>query len=234
MDGIQLTGQQLWLRFALFLPKLITSLVVFVVTLLLAAMAQRGTHRLLQRRKETERLAGVISHIVRWAVIVMGCVVALQQVNFDVTAFVAGLGILGFTIGFGLQDVSKNFVAGLILLLQHPFNIGEAIEIGGFTGTVVMVNLRATVLRTFDGRQVHVPNANVLTSPIVNLSREIRRRLDLDVGVSGNSDLELVTRVAVGGTGQNPRGTRRPRAARGVQGIRVVDHRPGTLLLDQR
>jgi small-conductance mechanosensitive channel len=97
----------------------------------------------------------------------VGVVVSLQQVNFDVTAFLTGVGILGFTVGFALQDVSKNFVAGLLLLLQQPFVIGETIQVTGYTGEVTAITMRATEIKMEDGQLVMIPNATVFTSPIV-------------------------------------------------------------------
>jgi small conductance mechanosensitive channel len=152
----------------------------------------------------------MIGTLTRWTVIVFAAVLALEQVNFDLTAFLAGLGIVGFTIGFAIQDVSKNFVAGLLILLQQPFDLGDAIEVGDFSGVVLDVNLRATEINTFDGRYVTIPNADVFTSPIVNFSRATRRRVSLDVGVAYDSDLAQVTRTtleaiqAVGGLLKEP------------------------------
>jgi len=133
-----------------------------------------------------------------WSVIVLGIVAALQQVGFNLTAFLTGLGILGFTVGFALQDVSKNFIAGLLLLLEQPFDIGDTIEVGKHLGTVANVEIRATEIYTVDGQNVIIPNAEVFTSPIKNYSRYTKRRFDLSVGVAYDSDLELVRETALG------------------------------------
>jgi small conductance mechanosensitive channel len=133
--------------------------------------------------------------------IVLAITIALQQVGFNLTAFLTGLGIVGFTIGFALQDVSKNFVSGLLLLIQQPFNIGETIEVTGFTGTVISINLRATEMHTLDGRVVLIPNADVFTNPITNFSRAVARRVALEVGVDYESDLEGVRQVAINAIG---------------------------------
>lgn len=122
---------------------------------------------------------------------------ALQTIGFNLTAFLAGLGILGFTVGFALQDVSKNFVAGLLLLLSQPFEIGDAIEVAGYTGIVQTIELRATELRMFDGIQVLIPNADVFASPLTNFTRNKLRRLEVNVGVAYSTDLENVRQVAL-------------------------------------
>ncbi len=189
--------QDMLTQLILFLPKLITALVVFVAGLVLAGLVSRALRRAFERRNADLEITLLASKVTRWGVVVLGTIVALDQVDFNVTTFLAGLGILGFTVGFALQDVSKNFVAGLLLLLQQPFDIGEMVQVGEFTGKVQMVDLRATEITTLDGRLVLIPNADVFTSPIVNLGRPDRRRIELEVGVSYDSDLERVRQLAL-------------------------------------
>jgi small conductance mechanosensitive channel len=93
-----------------------------------------------------------------------------------VTAFLTWLGIIGFTVGFALQDVMKNFAAGIILLIQKPFSVGEVIGVNGFDGTVLEITLRTTEMKALDGRLVTMPNADVLSNPIINYTRADRRR----------------------------------------------------------
>jgi small-conductance mechanosensitive channel len=93
--------------------------------------------------------------------------------------------------------VAKNFVAGILLLVQQPFDIGEVIETSEYAGTVLDISLRATEMRTFDGRYVFIPNADVFVNPLINYSRAPRRRINLQVGVATDADLEQVSRVAL-------------------------------------
>lgn len=134
----------------------------------------------------------------RITVLVLGTVQALAQVNFNVTGFVAGLGIVGFTIGFALQDVTKNFVAGILLLLQQPFDLGDSIEVAGYTGTVKDITLRTTEIRTWDGRDVFIPNGDVYVKSITNYSRDPRRRVQLSISVNKEWDLEKLTDTVLG------------------------------------
>ena len=151
----------------------------------------------LRYRKADPELSLVLARLVQWSVIVGAILVSADQVGVDITAFLTGLGILGFTLGFALQDVSKNFVAGLLILLQQPFELGDTIEVSGFTGTVLDINLRDTEMRTVDGLRVRIPNGDVFTSPILNYTNVANRRLDLAFGVVYGSDLDKVRRVAV-------------------------------------
>lgn len=196
MENITQIPQDWLTDFVRFLPRLIFSLTIFVAALAGAGMMGGLVQREMERRRVDPELALLSGQVTRWGTVTLGFIIALQQVYFDVAAFLTGLGILGFTIGFAIQDVSKNFVAGMLLLLQQPFEIGDAIEVGDFSGTVITVTLRATELRTFDGKYVLIPNADVFTSPIVNFSRDPLRRLDLVVGVAYDSDPDLVRQTA--------------------------------------
>ncbi len=185
------------------LPKLAVALLIFLVSLYLAKLVSGMLLRVLERRKVNSGAERLVSETVRWSIIVYGSVMALQQFA-DVTAFLAGLGILGFTVGFALQDVMKNFAAGVLLLLQKPFRIGDNISVAGFDGTVTAIDLRSTEIRTFDGRTVIVPNADVLNHAIINFTRSVNRRVELPVGVAYGSDLEQVQKLAMDAVGQVP------------------------------
>ncbi len=188
---------------AALLPKMAVALLIFLASLYLAKLVSGMLLRVLERRKVNSGAEGLISETLRWSIIVYGSVMALQQFA-NVTAFLAGLGILGFTVGFALQDVMKNFAAGVLLLLQKPFRIGENISVAGFDGTVTAIDLRSTEIKTFDGRTVIVPNADVLNHAIVNFTRSVHRRVELPVGVAYGSDLEQVQKLAKDAIGQVP------------------------------
>lgn len=183
--------------FLLFLPKMLAAMVLFVITLYLAAWISKLIRRILEKRRTDPGITLLVYHVTRWTIVILGTISALRQVNFEVTAFLAGLGILGFTVGFALQDISQNVIAGFLLLIQKPFELGDLIQIDEFTGTVLSVDLRSTELRTRDGHNVLIPNAYVFTKPITNYSRQATWRISLPIGVAYNSDLELVQRVTL-------------------------------------
>ena len=178
------------------IPNLLTALGIFVVSIYFAKVSSRVLTRVLKVRKAPEGVTQLLAQLAFGAVIVFGVITALQRF-FDVTAFLAGLGILGFTVGFALQDVMKNFAAGVILLIQQPFHIGEFIGVSGFDGVVLEIDLRSTEMRALDGRIVNIPNADILSSPIVNYTRAKRRRVELPVGVSYDADTDVVRKVVL-------------------------------------
>jgi small-conductance mechanosensitive channel len=168
----------------------------------LARWISSGVIRLVRRageeRKLDSELIVLLELLTRWGILAIGIVLALEQLapgRFG--SLIAGLGVAGVTIGFALQDVAKNFIAGVLLLVTRPFELGDTIEVSGFQGKVLAINLRATELRELDGRFLIIPNADVFVSPIVNFTRAPRRRIELALGVSADSDLELTSRTAL-------------------------------------
>ena len=177
-------------------PRLFTALVIFILSLYLARLISNLLRRVLQKRLAPVGVVQLLEQLVRWSIIVAGAITALQQF-FEVTAFVASLGILGFTIGFALQDIMKNFASGVILLLQQPFHVGETIGVKGFDGTVLAIDLRATEMRALDGRLVILPNAEVLANPIINYSRANHRRVDLSFNLSHKTEPSMVRQIVL-------------------------------------
>jgi small-conductance mechanosensitive channel len=184
-------------QFNAWLPGLLATLLILLASLILASLARRAVRLATARRSVSAQVAPLLSSLAYWAILLTGLTVSLQQVGVNITAIVAGLGIAGFTLGFALQDVSKNFVSGVLLLLERPFRIGEAVELSGFSGTVSKVDLRATEIHTFDGRVVVIPNADVFTKPITNLTRTGSRRVELKLAVLAGSDVEQVRASAL-------------------------------------
>ena len=132
------------------IPNLLTALGIFVVSIYLAGVFGKIIRRVLKVRAAPEGVIQLLAQLGYSLVIVFGVITALQRF-FDVTAFLAGLGILGFTVGFALQDVMKNFAAGIILLIQQPFHVGETIGVTGYDGAVLEIDLRSTEMKTWDG-----------------------------------------------------------------------------------
>ncbi|MGB7873165.1 MAG: mechanosensitive ion channel [Anaerolineales bacterium] len=177
------------------LPNVLTAILIFVASLYVAKLLSNLLKQVLLKREADREVTMLLGKITRWSIIVAGIITALQRF-FDVTAFLTGLGILGFTIGFALQNIMQNFVSGIILLIEQPFDVGDAVELNSYGGAILSINLRTTEMRTFEGLIVMIPNADVLSNTITNYTRAARRRIELPVGVSYGSD-PAVTRQTV-------------------------------------
>ena len=179
------------------IPSVIASMVVFLVSLFLAAWLAKLVRKALEQREVRRELVILLSRLTRWSVMIIGGIWALQVVGFNVSAFVAGLGVTGLIIGFALQDISKNFTSGALLMIQEPFSLGDYIEVAGNEGEVMDIQMRATELLSPDGLRVLIPNADVFTNTIINYTKTSRRRVKLTIGVAYDSDLPKVTETAL-------------------------------------
>jgi small conductance mechanosensitive channel len=177
-------------------PVILLALIAFIAGVYLARLGKALVQRGLKFRHADPELSLLLGRVVQWGIVIFALLFATQQIGVDITAFLTGLGILGFTLGFALQDISKNFVSGILMLLQKPFSLGDTIEVSGFNGRVLDITLRDTVLLTGDGLRVRIPNGDIFTKPILNFSRLSRRRIELTLGVDYDSDLDEVRRVA--------------------------------------
>lgn len=182
-------------------PELVSRSLLAIAILAVSFLVSRWLARVVagaaRRQKAEAGVQEILRRLTRWGVMILGAVLAIEQVVPNVTSLLAGFGIAGLTIGFALQDVAKNLIAGILLLLQRPFEIGHSIEVSGFTGNVLDIKLRTTDIRTLDGRFVTIPNADVFVNPITNFSRAPSRRLEVSAGLSYRTDLRNARQLAL-------------------------------------
>jgi small conductance mechanosensitive channel len=198
MEFINFDLQAILETIVAFLPRLGLALLVYIIAHWISIWATRLLRRRLAKQKADEELIILLQMLTRWGIRALGIVLALEQLAPGrLSTLLAGLGIAGVTIGFALQDVAKNFIAGILLLLTQPFEIGDTIDVSGFTGKVLAINLRSTEMREADGRFVIIPNSDVFVSPIVNFTRAPKRRAKLPFGITIDTDLNLAVQTAL-------------------------------------
>ncbi len=176
------------------LPNVLTALLIFAVSYYVGRWLSRVLTRVLQKQNAEPGISHLLSQILKWTIISLGFITALQRF-FNVTAFLTGLGIIGFTIGFALQNIMQNFVSGVILLVQRPFKVNDEVNLSGHEGTVEKIGLRTTEIRLRNGLLAFLPNADVLAQPIINISRANGFRVELPVSIPYEADTEEVRAV---------------------------------------
>ena len=140
--------------------------------------------------------AVAISGTTRYVVLLAGFVMAAGVAGVDLAKFGFLAGALGVGIGFGLQNIVGNFVSGLILLFERPIQVGDVVDVAGAAGTVTQIGIRASKVTTFDGSDVIVPNADLISKPVVNWTgSNPNRRFDVTVGVAYGSSMESTARA---------------------------------------
>lgn len=148
-----------------------------------------------EKAKIDSSVAFVLSRFTRWAIFVVGILLALAQVNFDVMTLAAGIGGLSVAFGLAMQNISQNFVSGIMLLIQQPFKVGDVVKVDDEIGIITDIQIQATTIRTFDGVLVIIPNCQVYNNIITNFSNTPKRRLRIAIGVDYNTDLDKADRI---------------------------------------
>lgn len=143
-----------------------------------------------------ESIQYTISVAIKYFMVICGTFVGLQILGVKMTALTVFAGTVGIGIGFGLQDIAKNFISGLIILIERPIKIGDYIEVGELPGRVKAIKARSTIVDTFDNISVVVPNSEFMSQRIVNWSHSDRIiRVQVPVGVAYGSDIDLVKKI---------------------------------------
>lgn len=200
MDGIQ----SLWTRSKEMLnglidiiPNLILAFIVFILFVFLARGIRNFVRHLTQNRRHARNLGLVLGRLAQGITLLVGLFIALSIVipTFQAGDLVQLLGISGVAIGFAFRDILQNFLAGILILLTEPFQINDQIIFKDFEGTVENIQTRATLLRTYDGRRIVIPNSELFTnSVLVNTAFE-NRRLQYDIGIGYGDDILLAKQL---------------------------------------
>ena len=134
------------------------------------------------------QLIPVIQKGVRSIIWVLGIIIGLDNIGFDITAMIAGLGIGGLALALAAQDSVKNIFAGIMIFLDKPFRIKDRIQVDGFDGTVEEVGLRSTRLRTLEGRIVTIPNSRFTDNSVTNVTSQPTLKVKLNLGLTYDTD----------------------------------------------
>ncbi|KAF0675851.1 mechanosensitive ion channel family protein [Profundibacterium mesophilum] len=180
------------------LPNIGIALVLLVLSWFLALWLGRVVTRSGARR-DRENLGEVGGSLLRWTVFIVGLMLAVTIVAPSVTPadLFAGLGIGSVAIGFAFKDILQNLLAGILILLRQPFEVGDQIVSGGHEGTVERIETRATLIRTYDGRRVVIPNSDIYTDAVIVNTAFDKRRSQYDILIGCSDDLEAACKLIV-------------------------------------
>jgi len=172
--------------------KAIVFLLILLVFKILAGMIGNLVDKATKRSKleMSELLRSFFVGTTRKVVFLVGLMFAFSSVGVDLTPILTGLGVLGFVVGFALQDTLGNFAAGIMILLYRPFDLGDVVEAGGVVGKVTALSLVSATLTTPDNQVVIVPNGSIWGGTIRNVTANNTRRVDLALGVGYDDDLD--------------------------------------------
>ncbi len=186
-------------EFISMLPNLVIAALVFVFGIYLSKVLRRVSHKLISRISNQLTLNKLFASFVHVLLIGVTIFVTLSILKLEtaVTSILACAGIIGLALAFAFQDIAANFISGVFISFRRPIHIGDIVKLADYMGKIQDINLRDTVLLTFQGQKVIIPNKDVFQNPIENYTMLGKRRMDLVVGVSYGDDLEKVKRVVL-------------------------------------
>ena len=177
--------------------RLLMALAVLVVFAGLYLLLRAALGTLFRRAKLEQDAADLMLTTLKIVVIGFAAIAALDQLRFEVTTLLAGLGVAGLALGFAAKDTLANFIAGVTILWDRPFRVGDRVEIDGEFGQVKKVTLRSTRIHTNQNRVVIIPNQNVVNNKIVNHTMQASLRLDIPFGIAYKDDIERAREVVL-------------------------------------
>ena len=191
-------------------PVSLTSVTMLIFMFLVFLIASRTINRiilgpLLNRFSIDESIRYNLLRISHYIIMITGTVIAFQFIGIDLSGLAVIFGLLSVGIGFGLQNVTSNFIAGIILLFERPIKIGDRVTVGDTEGDVLDINIRSTTIRTLNNISIIVPNSEFVSSNVINWSHgDARIRVEINVGVSYNSDVDTVLRALLEAADEHP------------------------------
>jgi small conductance mechanosensitive channel len=180
------------------LPNLGIALVVLILFLFAAKVARRAVLRVFKRRSRPD-LAAMLAGAAQWSVIGLGLLIVATIIfpSISPANLLSTLGIGSIAIGFAFKDILQNWLAGLLILLRQPFRQGDQIVVGKHEGTVERIEARATLIKTYDGRRVIIPNSSVYTDAVTVNTAFPLRRSQYDVGSGYGDDIEQACEIII-------------------------------------
>ncbi len=190
--------QQWYVLFIKMLPNIVLAIVMMAIFIFAAKFLRRLTSKIMLRLSGKASGTYVVSTIVYLTTIFVGLFFALDILQLDkaVSSLLAGAGILGLALGFAFQDLSSNLISGIYITFKKPFEVGHTVETNGFIGNIEDIQLRSTTIRTFSGLHLMIPNKDIFQKPMINYSLTPYRRIEINMAVSIDSDLEKVVTIS--------------------------------------
>lgn len=170
-------------------------ILVLFVTWIVAGIISRIVSKALTRARFDETLSKFFAKMARWGVLLMGVLACLSLFGVETTSFAAVIGAAGLAIGLAFQGTLSNFASGVMLLIFRPFKVGQFVKVGGEAGTINEIDLFTTTLDTTDNRRIIIPNSEIFSSTIENVSHHSKRRIDVNVGTAYEADLDQTRQV---------------------------------------
>ena len=171
------------------LPNILIAILVFIVFIYIAKYAGRGIRKLL-KKKGRENFGEILGSFSKWVLLLIGLMMSLtiMSPNLSPADLIASLGVSSVAIGFAFKDILQNWLAGILILMRRPFEIGDQIVVNGFEGTVERIETRATIIKQYNGKRIVVPNSQIYTNSVKVITANDLIRSQYDIGLGYDQD----------------------------------------------
>lgn len=173
---------------------LLIFLIVVLLSVLVARFIRLYLHRMF-REKVAPDILSILEKMVYYAVIIIGVISVLPQIGVNLTGLLVAGGVIGVVIGFASQSVVSNLISGLFLVFERPVRIGDQINVEDTSGFVEDIRILSTIVRTYDGIYVRIPNEKVFSSNIANYVANAARRFEYTIGISYSDDAQRAIQI---------------------------------------
>lgn len=184
-------------EFLKILPRIALAILVIILGVLLAQLITNIYKRRFQQKSEDPLMSKFLAQAIKIILIIIAIMLALRVAGLDgiATGLLTAVGGGAIILGFAFQDIGKNFLAGIILAFNRPFNINDTIKVGDIFGRVKELSFRYSHIKSFDGRDIYIPNSDVLTKPVENYTADGFFRVDFTVGIGYEDDISKAKKV---------------------------------------
>ncbi|WP_298348674.1 mechanosensitive ion channel family protein [uncultured Dokdonia sp.] len=174
------------------LPQITTGILIIVIGVLIAGWIGRFARKRISERTDDPLMSKFLGTAIKYLVIVITIMLALRAAGLGgvATGILTAAGASAVVLGFAFKDIGENFIAGIILAFNRPFDVDDTVMVGSNIGKVKTLDLRYTKLKTFDGKDVYIPNSDVLTEPVTNYTEDGFYRWDFVIGIAYEDNIE--------------------------------------------
>ena len=186
-------------QFVIFAPRIFAALAILIVFIFIGRFLGRSLVRLIERGNLTQTHKVFFKNLLTWFFILLGIVIGLNVLGIEtaLSGFLAGSGVAAIILGFAFREIGENLLSGLFLAISRPFNVGDFILSENLEGEIRDIELRYTHIRTADGRDIYIPNAQMFNKPLTNYTRDGLRRPSFRVGIPYSDDSDIACRLVL-------------------------------------
>jgi small conductance mechanosensitive channel len=185
--------------FVSFLPKLMVALVLLVIYIFMAGWMRKKFVRFITTKLDDITLVNFFSKVFKAVNVIIGILIFLTVTGKTgvASSLLGATSLSAIVIGFAFKDIVENFLAGIIMAFKRRYSVGDTIKTNGVEGVIVALNIRDTHIKTFDGKDVFVPNGIILKSPLYNYTIDGYLRFELELNVEGEADIDLTKQLII-------------------------------------